>query len=81
MFELDFAGRPIEAGVQAIAAHGDPLSVIRGRLVCKVAAEQPQLERIIHGAVAPVRIPTKPAMHSNMKPATYSDLKPASVPI
>ncbi|WP_342395037.1 outer membrane protein [Rhodoblastus sphagnicola] len=28
-----------------------------------------------------LRIPTKPAMHSNMKPATYSDLKPASVPI
>ena len=28
-----------------------------------------------------VRIPTKPAMHSNMKPATHSDLKPAGVPI
>ena len=28
-----------------------------------------------------VRIPTKPAMHSNRKPATYSDLKPAGVPI
>jgi hypothetical protein len=28
-----------------------------------------------------VRIPTKPAMHSNMKPATRSDLKPAMVPI
>ncbi len=24
-----------------------------------------------------VRIPTKPAMHSNLKPATYSDAKPA----
>jgi transposase len=32
-------------------------------------------------ALDEVRIPTKPAMHSNMKPATYSDLKPASVPI
>ena len=30
---------------------------------------------------AHVRIPTKPAMHSNMKPATYSDPKPAGVPI
>jgi hypothetical protein len=30
---------------------------------------------------APVRIPTKPAMHSNLKPATYTDLKPATVPI
>ena len=28
-----------------------------------------------------VRIPTKPAMHSNMKPATCSDPKPATVPI
>jgi hypothetical protein len=28
-----------------------------------------------------VRIPTKPAMHSNMKPATCSDPKPAGVPI
>jgi len=28
-----------------------------------------------------VRIPTKPAMHSNLKPATRSDLKPAMVPI
>jgi peptidoglycan/LPS O-acetylase OafA/YrhL len=30
---------------------------------------------------ARVRIPTKPAMHSNMKPATCSDPKPATVPI
>jgi hypothetical protein len=28
-----------------------------------------------------LRIPMKPAMHSNRKPATCSDLKPASVPI
>jgi hypothetical protein len=28
-----------------------------------------------------VRIPTKPAMHSNIKPATYSDPKPATIPI
>jgi hypothetical protein len=28
-----------------------------------------------------VRIPTKPAMHSNLKPATCSDPKPAGVPI
>jgi hypothetical protein len=32
-------------------------------------------------AGAPVRIPTKPAMHSNLKPATHTDLKPATVPI
>jgi len=29
----------------------------------------------------PLRIPTKPATHSNRKPATDSDLKPAGVPI
>jgi uncharacterized protein YidB (DUF937 family) len=28
-----------------------------------------------------LRIPTKPAMHSNVKPATCSDPKPAGVPI
>ncbi|HMG18265.1 MAG TPA: hypothetical protein VK573_06035, partial [Gemmatimonadales bacterium] len=28
-----------------------------------------------------VRIPTKPAMHSNLKPATCSDPKPAGVAI
>ena len=28
-----------------------------------------------------LRIPTKPAGHSNLKPATYSETKPASVPI
>jgi hypothetical protein len=30
---------------------------------------------------AHVRIPTKPAMHSNVKPATFSDPKPAAIPI
>jgi hypothetical protein len=29
----------------------------------------------------PMRIPTKPAMHSNMKPATHSETKPATIPI
>ena len=28
-----------------------------------------------------VRIPTKPAMHSNLKAATHSETRPASVPI
>jgi hypothetical protein len=31
--------------------------------------------------IARVRIPTKPATHSNRKPATDSDLKPAGIPI
>jgi len=33
------------------------------------------------GIASGVRIPTKPAMHSNLKPAARSDLKPAIVPI
>jgi hypothetical protein len=31
--------------------------------------------------VVKLRIPTKPAMHSNMKPAARSEMKPAMVPI
>jgi hypothetical protein len=38
-------------------------------------------QRMIEGNCAVVRIPTKPARHSNMKPATRTDLKPAMVPI
>ena len=34
-----------------------------------------------NGGTLEMRIPTKPAMHSNMKPAACSDLKPAGVPI
>ena len=32
-------------------------------------------------ASLPMRIPTKPARHSDRKPATNSDLKPAGIPI
>jgi hypothetical protein len=32
-------------------------------------------------AERPLRIPMKPARHSNRKPATDSDLKPAGIPI
>ena len=31
--------------------------------------------------VVTLRIPTKPATHSNRKPATYSNMKPARIPI
>jgi len=36
---------------------------------------------VVVSAAHKLRIPTKPAMPSNLKPATYSDLKPAGVPI
>jgi integrase len=32
------------------------------------------------GIIAPVRIPTKPATHSDVKPATHSDAKAATIP-
>ena len=38
-------------------------------------------KRTVKAAPDPMRIPMKPAMHSNLKPATRSDLKPAIVPI
>ncbi len=38
-------------------------------------------EESAHELDSSLRIPTKPAMHSNRKPATDSDLKPAGIPI
>jgi hypothetical protein len=35
----------------------------------------------LHVGLRRLRIPTKPATHSNRKPATDSDLKPAGIPI
>ena len=49
---------------------------LRG-LVNRDIEEDFKILPIWHG----VRIPTKPATHSNRKPATDSDLKPAGVPI
>jgi hypothetical protein len=42
------------------------------------SGHKPSLGRTFRNSV---RIPTKPARHSNMKPATRTDLKPAVVPI
>ena len=36
---------------------------------------------IDYDTIKQLRIPTKPAMHSNVKPATFSDPKPAGLPI
>src|SRR5664279_1358514 len=44
-------------------------------------ASRKQIQRAPEEQEARLRIPTKPAMHSNLKPATYTDLKPATVPI
>ena len=53
----------------------DPISK---RNVVRSTKETSRLEA---RKVAEVRIPTKPAMHSNRKPATYSNMKPAGIPI
>jgi hypothetical protein len=41
----------------------------------------PQGAKEVEEKLLKLRIPTKPARHSNLKPATRSDLKPAVVPI
>ena len=38
-----------------------------------------RLDEVCSGAK--VRVPTKPAMHSNLKPAGYSDRKPATLDV
>jgi hypothetical protein len=47
---------------------------------CKAAAEV-ENAKDAKCLQASLRIPTKPATHSNRKPATDSDLKPAGIPI
>ena len=42
---------------------------------------RPSIAQYTKRSAAHVRIPTKPAMHSNLKPATCSDAKPAGIPI
>ncbi len=49
--------------------------VRKWRLKCRAVADS------LEEAGDKLRIPTKPATHSNRKPATDSDLKPAGVPI
>ena len=55
----------------------DPLDAMKARWNHIQASLFPWLRE----EVDPLRIPTKPAMHSKMKPATCSDPKPAGVPI
>ena len=59
----------------------DPGLLYVGAMFHDIAPHRDVSQFKISGLRLTVRIPTKPAMHSNMKPATYSDLKPASVPI
>jgi hypothetical protein len=49
--------------------------------IATTLAVEAQRDRFLRIANRLLRIPTKPAMHSNTKPAAHSDLKPASVPI
>jgi hypothetical protein len=79
---------------QVAAPNGTLPSLPKSRSDWRVAANRATLPfvggmfeliwRVVIGLFrsrASVRIPTKPAMHSNLKLATYSDLKPAGVPI
>ena len=66
-------GRAIDAGV--------PFAWVAADSVYGVGEVEKTLRRAGRGYVLGVRIPMKPAMHSNPKPATASDTKPASVPI
>jgi len=52
-----------------------------GALARELSLHKKAIGILASNGVAWVRIPTKPAMHSNLKPATYTDLKPATVPI
>jgi hypothetical protein len=38
------------------------------------------IAHIVESGLISLRIPMKPAMHSNLKPATHSEMKPARVP-
>jgi len=68
--------RPHSAlGYLTPVAYAANLSATRDRL------RNPDQLRRSHVAPPALRIPTKPATHSNRKPATDSDLKPAGIPI
>ena len=67
-------------------AHCIHALIVEIGLLIQRALELDELLRlfvIVRGALRMryLRIPTKPAMHSNWKPATCSDLKPAGIPI
>ena len=76
---------------QAVAALGPAQAELLGRLTSeprmkRVWREFGRRRRSDGAPLYPVgarilRIPTKPAMHSNLKPATCSDAKPAGIPI
>jgi hypothetical protein len=58
-----------------------PLRVLKQVVCMFFSVNDPQFQTHQPDLVRFVRIPTKPAMHSNLKPATCSDPKPAGVPI
>jgi exodeoxyribonuclease V alpha subunit len=62
----------------------DAVPVVRLTEVFRQAAQSrivTNAHRINQGRMPELRVPTKPAGHSNLKPATHSKTKPASVPI
>jgi len=55
------------------------LRTIRDYGVCSRQVTVAEIVMPIGRYIAWVRVPTKPAMHSNLKPAGYSDRKPATL--
>jgi thiamine pyrophosphate-dependent acetolactate synthase large subunit-like protein len=67
---------------------GDGINGVFGALnrardkIAFLQARYEEMAAFMASAYAPwMRIPMKPARHSNRKPATDSDLKPAGIPI
>ncbi len=52
VFELDFMGRPLERSANKIAANGDPLTIVRGRLVSALGSEQPRIDALIRRSLS-----------------------------
>jgi hypothetical protein len=64
----------IASHILACAAKGE-----RNPTTLKIAALSAVVECTHYSRDISLRVPTKPAMHSNLKPAGYSDRKPATL--
>ena len=77
---------PYEGTVQFVhqlRRNGFKIAVVTSSHNCTAVLKSVKLDDVfevrVDGNTIQVRVPTKPAMHSNLKPAGYSDLKPATL--